>query len=131
MIFNKIKPKRAIILFLIFLIILGATYSIYKYTKGLGLLPFGGKVLTSIPCPCNPLPSVLLTVSPPVGGQFIYLLGTQKYLNFNLGFGTGMWALGLHAPDGGVCLVFSPKGCSPLGLPRGTINGMVGTSLVF
>lgn len=120
-------------MFLILFVIVVATYSIFKYTKGIGLLPFGGRVLTAIPCSCGGSAvggfNVFLTISPPVGGQFLYAIGTQAYLNKNLGFGTGMWALGLYTP-GGVCMVLSPKGCSPL-IPIGTITPTVGTSLVF
>ncbi|MEK7390919.1 MAG: hypothetical protein AAB635_02160 [Patescibacteria group bacterium] len=128
MIFNPIKSKKIIIFFLILAVIVVVAYSILKYTKGIGLLPFGGKVLTSIPCTCSG--NFLLTISPPVGGQFSYIPGSQAYLNYNLP-SVGVWALGLYTPGTGICTIFVGKGCVPFGVPIGTITPTVGTSLVF
>ena len=108
-------------------VIVVAAYSITQNIKGVGALPFGGKVVTSFPCPCSG--NFLLTVSPPVGGQFVYYMGTQAHLNYNLPT-PGVWALGLYSP-GGVCLVPVTFGCAPVGIPIGTILPTVGTSLTF
>ena len=127
---NFNKSTRRIILTLLFVVVGFSGLVFWKHTKGQGVLPFGGKVILSLPCTCNGVPSVLLTVSPPVGGQFLYILGSQLYRNYNLGLATGMNVLGLYTP-GGVCMVYAGKGCVPIGPPIGTISPTVGTSLSF
>jgi len=127
-IFKTEKAKRILTASIILLVAVVGAYSILSYTKGVVGLPFGGRVLTSVPCTCSG--NFLLTVSPPVGGQFVYFPGTQAYSSYNLGPTSGMWALGLYTP-GGACLMFVGKGCVPFGVPTGTITPTVGTSLVF
>ena len=112
---------------LIFAIVVAGAYSFFKSAKGVLGLPFGGKVMTAIPCTCSG--NFLLTVSPPKGGQFVYYLGTQAYLSYNLP-STGVWALGLYTP-GGICMMYAGVGCSPFGAPIGTVTQTVGTSVAF
>jgi hypothetical protein len=119
--------KFALFLAVLVVVAVGA-YSVIRFTGGQAGVPFGGRVLNSIPCTCSG--NFLLTVSPPVGGQFVYFPGTQAFANFNLGPASGMWALGMYTP-GGVCLQFVGKGCVPFGAPIGTISPMVGTSIAF
>ncbi|MBX4211065.1 hypothetical protein KW783_03795 [Candidatus Parcubacteria bacterium] len=86
---------------------------------------FGGIVLTSLPCTCSG--GFLLTIGPPKGGQFVYQIGAPQFANFQLPR-PGVWALGLYSP-GAICTIVVPGGCSPLGVPIGTITPVVGTSL--
>lgn len=120
--------KKIALLAAVVLVVFGGFFSIWKYSRGVAGVPFGGRVLAAIPCTCSG--NLLMTVSPPMGGQFVYFPGTQAYMNYNLGLSTGMWALGLYTP-GGVCLQFVGKGCVPFGAPIGTISPTVGTSLAF
>ena len=86
---------------------------------------FGGLVTSVIPCTCSN--AFLVTVSPPVPGQFVYQIGTPQFAWGNI-TRPGVWTLGVYNP-GGVCLVYVGKGCSPFGAPIGTITPIVGTSL--
>lgn len=91
--------------------------------QGVGI--FGGFILNSFFCPCSG--NFLLTISPPVGGQFLYQIGSPQYPNFSLPR-PGVWTLGLYNP-GGACMIPVPLGCAPVGFPLGTITPTVGTSL--
>lgn len=123
-----LRHKKIILFSFAIVLILFSLFFVLKYTRGVVGIPFGGKVISAIPCPCSG--SFLLTLSPPTAGQYIYYPGTQRYLNFNLPQ-IGVWAVGLYTP-GGICLIPSGKsGCAPLGVPIGTITPTVGTSLVF
>lgn len=121
--------KKTLIFVSVLVVVVVAVYGVLKYTKSQSVFVFGGRVLSSVPCPCSG--NFLLTISGPAGGQFTYYPGTQAYANYNLGAQSGMWALGLYEP-GGVCLVPSGKGCSPLpSAVVGTITPTVGSSLIF
>ena len=87
--------------------------------------PFGGFVTTSFYCSCSG--NFLLTIGPPLGGQFIYN-NTPQFLNEQLPR-LGVWALGLYAPMSIGCWVPAGHGCIQIGLPLGTITPIVGTSL--
>lgn len=120
--------RNRILLILFVVVLVAISYFGWRYTRGQVGAIFGGVVVSSVPCPCSG--NFLLTISPPVGGQFVYYPGTQAYMSYNLGPTSGMWALGLYTP-GGVCLVPAGKGCAPFGVPIGTITPTVGSSLVF
>lgn len=98
--------------------------SVYTMSAA-GALPFGGFVVTSLPCTCTP-GAFLLTISPPTPGQFVYMTGTPQFANMQLPR-AGVWALGLFSPSG-ACFIYEGKSCVPLGFPIGTILPMVGTS---
>jgi len=85
---------------------------------------FGGFVTISKFCECSG--NFLLTISSPVGGQFIYQPGTPQFPYGSLPR-MGVWTLGIYSP-GAVCLV-PGKPCEAFGLPIGTITPIVGTSL--
>ncbi len=87
--------------------------------------PFGGFVALSLPCTCTP-GSFLLTVGPPLGGQFVYVSGTPQFSNMQLPR-AGVWVLGTYSPPG-ICMIYAGKSCVPLGAPLGTIMPTVGTS---
>lgn len=134
MIFRQSKKNIVFCTVVIFIVVAGlvffkATSSQAQFSTG---LPFGGRVLSSIYCPCSQ--NFLLTVSGPVGGNFMYdpLTAPQLYQSFNLGFQTGMWALGLYTPGGHGCWFFNPgSGCHQQGIYTGTITSTVGTSPAF
>lgn len=106
-------------------ILVGVTISAFVFVSAQNPFNFGGFVLASIPCTCSG--NFLLTIGPPVGGQFVYYPGTQAFLHFNLPR-PGVWAVGSYTP-GGACLQFAGKICVPFGVPLGTITPQVGTSL--
>ena len=120
--------KKILLSGLILLVAVVIAFSIIKYSRGLVGLPFGGKVITAVPCTCD-TGNFLVTLSPPLGGQFTYRIGTQGFLNYNLPM-PGVWALGLYEP-GSVCMVYVGKGCASFGAPTGWITPTVGTSLLF
>src|SRR3989344_7442423 len=108
MIFSRVK--KTVVFYLILLIIVAVgVFAIFKYTKGLGIVPFGGYVVSSFPCTCpSSAGTFLLTFTPffnggpaPTTGQLVYdLIKTrQAYLNYNLPL-RGVWALGLYTPGG-------------------------------
>lgn len=109
-----------------FVIILLAIPHSYKKIFSQGPFIFGGFVESSIPCTCSP-GFFLLTISPPVGGQYLFRVGTQQYSNYRLP-SAGVWTLGLYQP-GGTCLMNAGKICVPSGAPKGIISPTVGTSL--
>jgi len=86
-------------------------------------VPFGGKIVTSIPCTCSV--GSWVTISFPRPGSFIYTPGlSQIYRNYNL-FRPGPWAIGI-ASGFGTCLTGAPPACVPIG--SGPIIRKVGTS---
>jgi len=88
-------------------------------------LIFGGFVTRVRYCNCSL--NFLVTISSPVGGQFIFRPGTPQY-EFKRLPSPGIWTLGLYRP-GGLCLEFSSHSCYSVGIPRGVITSTVGTSL--
>lgn len=100
-----------------------------------GLVPFGGKVVYTTYCPCSQ--NFFLVIAGPAGGAFMYEPGPpsfqpQLYQSYNLGFQTGMWALGLYRPGGHGCWVFNPgSGCAQVAVFEGTLTSTVGTSVAF
>jgi hypothetical protein len=112
---------RKIIALSIFIIGLFLSGYIYK-SFGAGL-PFGGQVTNAFFCSCDG--GWLLTIGPPVGGEFLYR-DTPQYAYYQLPR-TGVWALGLYVP-GGVCSFVDGKGCGAIPA-QGTITETVGTSL--
>ena len=111
-----------------YIIIVAFLFSAFFYRVLAIGLPFGGFVASSIPCTCSA--GFLLTVvpfPPPIGGQFVYQIGTPQLAWFMLP-SPGVWTLGEYSP-GGICLIFIGKGCAPIGVPIGTILPIVGTGL--
>lgn len=129
---SKKNPRNNLRKFLIasVVVVVGVliAFSILKYSRGVIGLPFGGRVISAIPCTCD-AGNFLLTLSPPSDNQYTYRIGTQKYLNYNLPT-PGIWALGLYEP-GSVCMIYVGKGCSSVGAPIGLITPVVGSSLAF
>lgn len=86
--------------------------------------PFGGRVLSIVPCPCSG--NSVLIIGPPKGGRFVIDFGTRRYLNYAPV--PGRWVLGLadaYAP----CLQFILVGCAPIpGIEGGSRIRMIGTS---
>lgn len=118
--------KKIIAALIILAVSTGLSIFLYKKIEAAFGPPFGGFILNTFYCNCSN--TFLLTVSPPVGGQFIYVPGTPQYMHYRLP-SAGVWVLGLYSPGTGVCLIYVGKGCSPFGAPSGTITPTVGTSL--
>lgn len=120
--FNFIKKFRYSVAICVAALILTLTS---VYTMNAAGLPFGGFVAVSLPCTCTP-GSFLITVGPPLGGQFVYVSGVPQYANMQLPR-AGVWSVGMYSPAG-VCMIYSGKSCVPLGVPIGTITPFTGTS---
>lgn len=88
----------------------------------LGITPFGGRVIASIPCGCDPGFS-MVTVGPPRGGTFIKSPVTRVYQYRKVS--SRKWVLGIAAGMF-VCRVPTPDGCETVG--KGSIMIKVGTS---
>jgi hypothetical protein len=89
-----------------------------------GLLPFGGWIVNVVWCSCSM--GILLTVSPPVPGTYVFQFGRSIPFAMGQVFRPGPAVLGTWTP-GGVCAVFVGFGCAPIPA-MGTI-GIIGTSL--
>ena len=101
---------------LIFLVPIEVSAAILSISK-----PFGGKVLTIIPCPCSG--NSMVIIGPPLGGVFTMDWGTKLYANYKPL--PGHWVLGL-ARTYSTCLVPILVGCAPIG--GGPRIWMMGTS---
>ena len=121
---NLTINKKIVFAILIVFIIVSVSIA-FSSEKALGILPFGGQILNVLYCICSN--NLLITVGPPVGGQYIFQPGASMLYPFGQIFRAGPWVLG-NASPGGVCLIWAGKICVPAGFPMGTIIG-VGTSL--
>ncbi len=121
--------KKIAIFYLVIIVVAACVLIFFKVASSQNYLIFGGKV-TGTPFFCNCSGNFLVTISPPVPGTFVYYMGSQAFLNYNLPQ-PGIWALGTYTPVG-VCLIYSGKGCVNAPTPvMGTISPMVGTSIAF
>lgn len=90
----------------------------------IGLLPFGGPIVSVIPCYCSF--GALLTIGPPVPGTYVFQLGRSILFPMGQVYRPLPMVLGTWTP-GGVCE--TGFFCLPPPVPiMGTI-GIVGTSL--
>lgn len=91
-----------------------------------GGIPFGGRILSVLPCTCTGNSLLWITPLPPSFATMLsYYQGTQAYLSYNLPFSLNI--LGKYAPTGSTCFVGAPPFCAPM--PSvGTITPMVGSS---
>jgi len=108
----------------IFACVVVLSFSVPSWAGAFSLnTPFGGKIITSIPCTCSV--GSWVTVAFPRPGSFIYTPGlSQIYRNYQL-FRPGPWALGI-ASGFGTCMVGAPPYCVSIG--SGPIIRKVGTS---
>ena len=78
--------------------------------------PFGGRVLSIIPCTCQytawMLPRVVV-VGPPRSGAFLETIFTRLYKYFNVS--PGNWVLGIAANYDVACMQTAGTGCAPSG----------------
>ncbi|MEK7552418.1 MAG: hypothetical protein AAB534_03320 [Patescibacteria group bacterium] len=107
------------------IVVLALSFAIFYISYGQSGNIFGGRVTFSGYCACTN--NFIMNISGPVGGQFVFPLGSSQFPYYRLP-STGVWALGVYSP-GGICLVPCHSGCCPFGLPIGTITPIVGTSL--
>lgn len=129
---NKLTLGGALLLF----VLMG--FLLVKIKPAKALLGFGGVVKSITVCTCSPIPSYLIVVGPPTGGQLVYTELTNKYSYYNIwGTGsfagstwtpipTGTWLLGGYIP-GGACLMTGTP-CYPIPTVTGTMT-QVGTSM--
>jgi hypothetical protein len=127
--FSRFSSKSRLRILSAFILLIGAATSlgIFSYSRAQSSgLPFGGLVVWTRPCSCSG--NFLISVSGPLGGEFVYYPGTQAYESFNLGLQNNMWVLGLYTP-GGVCSALEGE-CTTIP-SQGTITPTVGTSPTF
>ena len=87
-----------------------------------GLVPFGGRILTSTPC----REGQWITVGPPRPGSFILTAGSILYAWYQI-YRPGPWVKGIARPITVPCTVPCPAGECPIG--TGLQIDKVGTSL--
>jgi hypothetical protein len=86
---------------------------------------FGGTLLYTFPCTCNPS-AVLLTIGPPSYVLLDYIYGTQLYQSYNAPY--ARYFLGFYTPGAGEsCLVYAGESCVVIPA-EGMIQPTVGTS---
>lgn len=92
-----------------------------------GLLFFGGRIITIFPCTFTP-GTLVLTISPPRGGSYLYIPGVSRLFSY-FSLKLGSWALGSASP-GATCFYWTEShgdwNVSSFSVP-GTII-MMGTS---
>lgn len=116
---QNIKKIVAVVLLLV-VIFFGGLYAFRSYGVG---LPFGGFIVSTFFCSCDG--GWLITVGPPLGGEFVYR-NTPQYPYSQLPR-PGVWVLGLYEP-GATCSFIAGKGCAARPA-SGIITPIVGTSL--
>jgi len=118
------KSKKIITIIAIIAVIIVLSVFTLQVLEVFGAgLPFGGFITNVFFCSCNG--GWLLTVGPPVGGDYLYM-NTPQYAHFQLPR-PGVWVLGLYEPAG-VCTFHSGDGCAARPA-KGIITPYVGTSL--
>lgn len=141
----RFTKKHSFFLGIIFFVVAVVAYFGVKVNSSRAALGFGGNVTSVSVCTCSD--SLYITVGPPVGGAYVFTLGSILYAYYNL-FGsagfwdgnmvfptwhplpTGPWVLGSYTPElpgAEACWVVIPYGCLPIP-SNGTINE-VGTSM--
>ncbi len=119
------KRKIIIIIFLITTLI-GPSVFVAKEANAQSLPSFGGVMTIVKACTCGTL-GLLISVSPPSGGLYLYSPKFSRlFMNYRIW--TGSWVLGLHtgAPVG--CANVHDGYCTVQGPPAQGIITMVGTS---
>lgn len=126
--------KKIFFVIILALVLLGLVYSgsIHLLStdevRGAGILPtapFGGQILSVIPCTCSYGHVVVL--GPPIPGLYHFTPFTTLYSFFQT-YRIGAWLLGNYFPGtGNQCLVYVGVGCVPV--PNLGAMQMVGTSL--
>lgn len=120
--FLKTKIGASIIL-VVFVLTL-TVFFVGPSEKTTAIVPFGGPILKATFCTCSF--NILLTVGPPLPGNYIYQPGVSIPYAYGQVFRSGPWVLGNWIP-GGMCSMWIGKACVPLP-SAGTILE-VGTSL--
>jgi len=115
--------KKSLTTLLLFVVIFASSFFIYRQVRA--LVPFGGAITFVRVCEC-PVPGLMIRVSPPVGGVFLYTPSTVLYPNGNI-VTLGTWILGLHNGTPVGCGNFE-KGLCANQTPTEGIMYMVGTS---
>lgn len=125
--FNKqslILSARSFAVILVFALVATIGLVVWNGRDAQAATPFGGRVTTVVFCTCSL--NFLLTVSPPVGGMFIYEPFSTVVYEFHRIPVVGVWLLGLRS-SATSCTVFVGKGCASLG--SYPVIQMTGTSM--
>ena len=94
------------------------------FSSAVAQVGFGGQIEYVQYCTCSL--NILLTIGPPVAGEFLYQPGGSVLFPYGQVYRTGPWTLGTYAP-GGVCAIYIGTGCSTL--PTNGTMSVVGTSI--
>ena len=122
---KRYNKHFSILFSLIVVIIIMIVIPLHSTRAGLGFnSPFGGRVITKIPCTCST--GSQITLSPPSTGSYLYIEGGARlFRNYKVSIGN--WVLGIHT-SAGQCLVGAEPYCTTLPITKGTITVMIGTS---
>lgn len=90
-------------------------------------VPFGGRILASIPCTCDQPGTLILTVGPPRPAYILYRPGLSMLHMWYRVFPAGSWTVGTYTPGAGVCSMYYGVTCGPW-YTMGLIT-RIGTSL--
>jgi len=123
-ILTKHKKKILIGILIIVLLLTVLIFLPSKKLNAVAFLPFGGVITTVTYCPCSS--NLLVTVTGPVSGNFVFQPGVSILFPFGQIYRPGPFILGTFAP-GGACMMFKRRGC--FALPSTGTIGIVGTSL--
>lgn len=107
----------------ILVLVLAATIAlvVIEGRKAEAQMPFGGIVTSVFYCNCSF--NYRLTVSPPVGGTFMYQPGVTVVYEYYMIPTTNVWLLGLYGSPVS-CMIYALKGCATLGVyPMITMTG--------
>jgi hypothetical protein len=106
-----ITKKRSFIVAVVLVLAIVIPLFFYNVNKSAALVPFGGLILNVTYCTCSF--NLLLTVGPPVGGNYIFQPGVSVPFPYGQLYRPGPWILGAWVP-GGACMMWVGKACAPL-----------------
>lgn len=121
---HLVLGARSFAIVLVFALIATIGLVVWNGRDAQAATPFGGRVLNVLFCNCSF--NFLLTVSPPVGGMFIYDPFSTVVYEFHRIPVVGVWLLGLRSTPTS-CTMFVGKGCASIGMYP--VIQMTGTSM--
>jgi hypothetical protein len=122
--FKTVTRNMLIALAVSLVMILVAFVVVGKPKHAIAGVPFGGRSMGVYFCNCSW--NFLITVSGPMGGEFMFQPGGSILYPYGQIYNPDVWLLGL-AEGGSSCMEFAGKTCIPVG--AGPVITMVGTSM--
>jgi hypothetical protein len=121
---NNILSELKALSFLILFFIIVSVVPFFS-VEAFSLSPFGGRVVSIVPCSCSEGSQVTISGSSRFSGTYLYSSATKLFARRSVS--PGGYLIGRYSP-GGVCLVGAPPTCTDVGITKGTIT-FIGTSL--